>query len=54
MLKLDRSSTSDWQGIGAELPSDIIWVDLLDPTDDETQFVERVLDIRVPTLKQPL
>lgn len=49
MLKLYRSATSDWRSIGAELPSEIIWIDLLDPTEDEKQFVECVLDIRVPS-----
>lgn len=49
MLKLYRSTTDDWRSIGAQLPSEIIWIDLLDPSDDEQQFVERTLDIRVPS-----
>lgn len=49
VLKLYRSATDDWQSIGAELPSEIIWIDLLDPAEDEKQFVERVLGIRVPS-----
>ena len=49
MLKLYRSATDDWQSIGAELPSEIIWIDLLTPSEEEKRFVERVLGIRVPT-----
>ncbi|WFU32292.1 magnesium transporter CorA family protein [Bradyrhizobium brasilense] len=49
MLQLYRSATSDWRSIGAEVPSEVIWIDLLDPTEDEKQFVERALDIRVPS-----
>lgn len=49
MLKLYRSATDDWQSIGAELPPDIIWIDLLTPSEEEKRFVERVLGIRVPT-----
>lgn len=49
MLKLYRSATDDWQNIGPELPPGIIWIDLLNPSADEKQFVERALDIRVPS-----
>ncbi|QPF84453.1 magnesium transporter CorA family protein [Bradyrhizobium genosp. L] len=49
MLKLYRSATDDWQTIGEKLPSGIIWIDLLNPSADEKQFVERALDIRVPS-----
>lgn len=49
MLKLYIWATDDWQSIDAKLPSEIIWIDLLDPSADEKQFVERVLDIRVPS-----
>jgi magnesium transporter len=49
VLTLYRSATKDWQRIGAQLPSEIIWIDLLDPSDDEKKFVERALDIQVPT-----
>jgi magnesium transporter len=48
VLTLYRWATNDWQGIGAELPPEIIWVDLLDPSAAEKQFVESRLDIRVP------
>ncbi|MCK1736876.1 magnesium transporter CorA family protein [Bradyrhizobium sp. 138] len=49
MLRLYRWPSDDWQSIGAEIPSEIIWVDLLNATDEEKQFVERLLGIRVPS-----
>lgn len=32
-----------------ELPDDVIWLDLLDPSDDERQFVESRAKVRVPS-----
>ena len=49
MLKLYRWPTDDWQKLGAELPEEIIWIDLLDPSGDEKRFVEERLGIRVPS-----
>jgi len=49
LLKLHRWPTDDWQGIGAEMPSEIIWADLLNATAEEKQFVERMLKVRVPS-----
>lgn len=49
MLKLYRWPTDDWRNLGAALPPDIIWIDLLSPSDEEKQFVERRLNIRVPS-----
>ena len=49
MLKLYRWPTDDWRKLGADLPPEIIWVDLLSPSDEEKAFVERRLDIRVPS-----
>lgn len=49
MLKLYRWPSDDWRGIGAEMPSEIIWADLLNATAEEKQFVERLLRIRVPS-----
>ena len=49
MLTLHRWPTDDWQSIGAELPSEIIWIDLLNATAEEKQFVEQRLKIRVPS-----
>ena len=37
------------EGVALELPSDVIWVDLLKPTDEEKAFVERRTHIRVPS-----
>jgi magnesium transporter len=31
------------------LPDRVIWIDLLDPTDDERKFVERQVGVRLPT-----
>jgi magnesium transporter len=44
-----RSQSDDWQNIGAELSSEIIWIDLLSPSPEEKQFVERMLKVRVPS-----
>lgn len=51
MLRLYRWPTDDWKSIDGELPPEIIWVDLLNPSDEEKQFVERRLNIRVPSEK---
>ena len=48
MLKLYRWPTDDWQSLG-DLPPGIIWIDLLSPSDQEKAFVERRLNIRVPS-----
>ena len=49
MLKLYRWPTDDWQSIGAEMPSEIIWADLLNATAEEKKLVERLLQIRIPS-----
>ena len=49
MLKLYRWPDNDWKSIGAELPGEIIWIDLINPSDEEKQFVESRLKIRVPS-----
>ncbi|WP_027571880.1 magnesium transporter CorA family protein [Bradyrhizobium sp. WSM1743] len=49
MLKLYRWPSDDWQDIGAEMPSEIIWADLLNATEEEKQFVERLLKISIPS-----
>jgi magnesium transporter len=49
VLTLYSWPTDDWQSIGAELPSEIIWIDLLNATDEERHFVEQRLKIRVPS-----
>lgn len=49
MLKMYRWPNNDWESIGAELPSEVIWIDLLNASEDEQQFVEQKLKIRVPS-----
>ena len=39
----------DLSKVGAELPPEAIWIDLLNPTPDEKQLVERLLGIKVPS-----
>jgi magnesium transporter len=49
VLKMYRNQGGDWQSAGAELAPEIIWIDLLSPTPEEIQFVERAVKIKVPT-----
>jgi magnesium transporter len=49
VLKMYRSQCGDWTTAGTELPPEIIWIDLLNPTPDEVRFVEAAVNIRVPT-----
>jgi magnesium transporter len=49
VLRLYRWPDDDWRKLGADLPPEIIWVDLLSPSDEEKAFVERRLNIRVPS-----
>ena len=49
MLRLYRSPTDDWQSLGETLPPEIIWIDLLNPSEAEKQFVESRLNIRLPS-----
>jgi magnesium transporter len=34
-----------------ELPRDVIWIDLLNPTDEETNFVETRAKVRIPSIE---
>ena len=49
VLRMYRSQGGDWHSAGTELAPEIIWIDLLNPTPDETRFVERTVKIKVPT-----
>jgi magnesium transporter len=49
VLKLHLWPTDDWKSIGEELPSEIIWIDLVNASEQEKQFVESRLKIRVPS-----
>ena len=48
MLKLYRVD-GEASRIGSALPPNVIWIDLLNPTDDEKSSVERVLALKIPT-----
>lgn len=48
MLKTYRGQHDQWHS-GAKLGSDIIWIDLLEPTAEEIQHVQDVVNIRVPS-----
>src|ERR1700743_597688 len=49
MLKLYRWPNDDWRKVDEELPPEIIWIDLVNPSADEKHFVESRLKIRVPS-----
>lgn len=49
MLHAYRDRAPHWQD-GKTLSEGVIWIDLLDPTDDEKQMVEKVLNVRIPTI----
>ena len=49
MLKLYRWPTDDWRSFGKELPLEIIWIDLINASEEEKQFVESRLKICVPS-----
>ena len=40
MLTAYREDGNDWRVEGANLPDNIIWLDLLDPTPEEQKLVE--------------
>ena len=49
MLRMYRNQGEDIKSPGTELAPEIIWIDLLKPTEEEISFVERAVKIRVPT-----
>jgi magnesium transporter len=49
LLKTYRTSIDDLSDIGGQLPAGAIWIDLLDPTDDEKRSVERLLGVKIPS-----
>lgn len=49
MLTTYREAESDWRTGGAGLPDNVIWLDLLDPSEDERRLVEHHAKIRVPS-----
>ena len=51
MLTIYRDKTGSVRGSNApKLPDDVIWLDLLNPTGDEKNCVEKRTGLRVPTL----
>jgi magnesium transporter len=49
MLTTYRDAEDGWRTEGADLPDHVIWLDLLDPSENERQLVERYAKIRVPS-----
>jgi magnesium transporter len=49
LLRIYRDGIDDLSKVGAELSSDTIWIDLLNPSAGEKQSIERLLDIKIPT-----
>jgi len=49
MLTLHRDIGSNWREGDDDLPEHIIWIDLLDPTDEETALVQSRAKIRIPS-----
>jgi magnesium transporter len=49
LLTAYREDGNDWRGDSANLPDNIIWLDLLDPTPEEQKLVESRAKIRVPS-----
>jgi len=53
LLTIYRDKTGTVRGsTAARLPDEVIWLDLLNPTEDEKAFVEQRTGLRVPTLEQ--
>jgi magnesium transporter len=48
MLTIYRRGTGGQSLAGDEMPEDVIWVDLLNATEDEKRSVERLLGVEVP------
>jgi magnesium transporter len=48
VLKAYRDQNVNWQS-GSPLPADVIWIDLLNPTDEEKRAVERTVTVRIPS-----
>jgi magnesium transporter len=49
VLKIYRHGIEDLSKVDSQLPADTIWIDLLSPSAEEKQFVERALDIKIPS-----
>jgi magnesium transporter len=51
LLTIYRDSTGSARGGAGKLPDEVIWIDLLNPTDEEKAFVESRSGLRVPTIE---
>jgi magnesium transporter len=51
LLTIYRDSTGSARRGAGKLPDDVIWIDLLNPTDEEKAFVESRSGLRVPTVE---
>ena len=49
MLTIYRDSTGSARAGAGKLPDEVIWIDLLNPTEEEKAFVESRSGLRVPT-----
>jgi magnesium transporter len=50
LLTIFRDSTASLQSSSQELPAEAIWIDLLNPTDEEKAFVEGRAGVRIPSI----
>jgi magnesium transporter len=51
LLTIYRDSTGSARAGAGKLPDEVIWIDLLNPTDEEKAFVESRSGLRVPTVE---
>ena len=51
MLTIYRDNGGSARGGTGKLPDEVIWIDLLNPTGEEKQFVESRAGLRVPTME---
>ena len=51
MLTIFRETTSVRTSPSLELPPDVIWLDLLNPTDEEKTFIEARTKVRLPSIE---
>ncbi len=51
MLSIFRGTANSLGGGAQALPAEVIWIDLLDPTDEEKALVESRVDVRIPSVE---
>jgi magnesium transporter len=57
MIRIYRSSRNAWEpsavvSESGSLPDDALWIDMVEPTPDEDQAVERALNLSIPTREE--